>query len=889
MNSFPSNAKFKYSWRSYQKKVLDEFDNFLHDRHLHIVAPPGSGKTVLGLEAAIRLNKPTLILAPTLTIRDQWIDRLCELFLETNIVPDWISTDIRKPQFLTLATYQGLHMACSDGNLTKIVTELKKFNIETLVLDEAHHLKNQWWITLDNVKSALSPIIVGLTATPPYDSSYTEWQRYLNINGPIDKEISIPDLIKTGDLCPHQDYVYFSQPTVEEKQRIYKYRDNILSVFQEYSRSEVLIESFMKSDIWINPENNLEWIYDNSVIYTSYLILLNFNGIEIPESHFNVLGIENEDKKNGIPDLVYERLEIILNFFLYQDSFFFTQYEEDKERIINKLQHKGAIEKKAVNLSFNTNLNRLLVASNSKLNSIINIAQFEYKSLQGDLRMVILTDFIRNEYLAFNETELQDLKKIGVIPIFEQLLANNIGTERCGVLTGSIVILPKSSITRFQELCNEKGLKDISCFTQDYRDKHILIENSTAIKDSIVQLTTQLFTEGEIKILVGTKALLGEGWDAPAINSLILASFIGSFVLSNQMRGRAIRVQRNNPTKTSNIWHLVCTDPTDPKGGQDLDVLKRRFKSFIGVSNGEDLYIENGLNRLNVQRDIYSPEIINELNKETLTFAHNRDQLARRWDDAIEKGNFLIDEIKLPTELQQESNYNETKRMYFTRTIAYLIGEVLIFLTIFGYEMLSSLLKNLRMIRSGKDAIIVLSIAILVGAIVMGREALKGFKLYVRYRDISKDINNIATTLCLSLIKQGAIKTPESEVSAQVETDKTGAVSCFLKGGTSGEQSVFLDALGEILNPIANPRYIIIRKSKKHKLKKNDYHSVPNLLGVNKTLAYYFANTWRTLVGKNELIYTRTLQGRRLLLKARINSLSAKLSDDLPERYRKWE
>jgi hypothetical protein len=34
---------------------------------------------------------------------------------------------------------------------------------------------------------------------------------------------------------------------------------------------------------------------------------------------------------------------------------------------------------------------------------------------------------------------------------------------------------------------------------------------------------------------MATKSLLGEGWDAPCINALMLAGFVGSFVLSNQM------------------------------------------------------------------------------------------------------------------------------------------------------------------------------------------------------------------------------------------------------------------------------------------------------------------------------------------------------------------
>ncbi len=68
MSEHFKDIRFKNSWRKYQQRVLNDLQTHLADKHLHIIAPPGSGKTVLGLEVAIRLNKPTLILAPTIAI-----------------------------------------------------------------------------------------------------------------------------------------------------------------------------------------------------------------------------------------------------------------------------------------------------------------------------------------------------------------------------------------------------------------------------------------------------------------------------------------------------------------------------------------------------------------------------------------------------------------------------------------------------------------------------------------------------------------------------------------------------------------------------------------------------------------------------------------------------
>jgi len=167
MRGFPEGIKFKYRWRKYQQRVLDELQGHLADGSLHVIAPPGSGKTVLGLEVALRLNQATLILAPTIAIRNQWIQRFCELFLQTEQTPDWISRDIRNPKFMTVSTYQGLHASCNNLKIEEeedeekqdevitdteinttafdaVVRGLKAQNIKTIIVDEAHHLKNEW-------------------------------------------------------------------------------------------------------------------------------------------------------------------------------------------------------------------------------------------------------------------------------------------------------------------------------------------------------------------------------------------------------------------------------------------------------------------------------------------------------------------------------------------------------------------------------------------------------------------------------------------------------------------------------------------------------------------------------------------------------------------------
>ncbi|MDP2541461.1 DEAD/DEAH box helicase [Tenacibaculum discolor] len=108
MNEAITKLNFLFDWRPYQTKVLQNFSVHIQDDHFHIVAPPGSGKTILGIEIIKRIGKKTLILAPTLTIRNQWEDRL-QNFFTTDCNFSQVSFDIKQPSDITFSTYQALH------------------------------------------------------------------------------------------------------------------------------------------------------------------------------------------------------------------------------------------------------------------------------------------------------------------------------------------------------------------------------------------------------------------------------------------------------------------------------------------------------------------------------------------------------------------------------------------------------------------------------------------------------------------------------------------------------------------------------------------------------------------------------------------------------------
>ncbi|NPD84122.1 DEAD/DEAH box helicase family protein [Lentimicrobium sp. L6] len=903
MKEFPKDIKFKYEWRRYQQRVLDDLEEQLDDNHLHIIAPPGSGKTVLGLEVAIRLNKPTLIFAPTISIRNQWIQRFCELFLLVGDEPNWISRDIKNPNFLTVVTYQALHSACTKSNKNPISEELEKknhdqrktkifnaepiiialksINIGTIIVDEAHHLKNEWWKSLNAIKDAIKPTIVGLTATPPYDVSFSEWHRYLDLNGPIDSEISVPELVVENDLCPHQDYIYLSEPTHDETKSIQEQREKALRVFNELRKDEFLINIMSSHPVFSEPMKHLDWIYTNLECYSSILIFLHANGIKIPEKHLEIIG----DKKITIPPLSFKWIEILLGFYLFGAHEHFQGFEEEKERLINKLKRNGLIDRKTISFRQNKKINKFLSSSLSKLKSIESIVDVEHNTLGKDLRMVILTDYIRKEFLVDGSINQLELNKIGVLPIFEQLRRTNDRHMKIGVLSGSLIIIPISALDSLHTAAKDLNIDPITHSKLPFDDQYLIINTNEKLKQNIVQLITQIFEQGEIEVLIGTKSLLGEGWDAPTINSLILASFVGSYVLSNQMRGRAIRSERNNTDKTGNIWHLACIDHTASDGGDDIQLLKRRFKSFVGISNETETTIENGINRIHLP-EVFGSAELQSFNKEIIKKAGQRDQLKQKWKDALLNGSSLIEQIKVP--FPEGKEYKKTMSLYYHKTIANMIA--MLVSAIFGFleSIFNGLGRSIRYIKSREDLLQYLMYIGILGVIIFGRQTYKTIRLYFKYRDISKDIQQIGEALLESLIKTGTINTEYSKLEVIASLNDFGSIYCHLKGGTSYEKSTFIKSLHEIIAAVDNPRYLIIRKSLFLKIiSQKDYHAVPEIIGRNKKTAEYFERQWKRLVGSCELIYSRTIEGRKILLQSRINSLSSEF-EDKTERINKW-
>lgn len=867
MSLLSQHFNFIFPWRSYQERFLIDFETHKLDDHLHVVAPPGSGKTVLGLEMMQRLNKKALVLAPTLTIRNQWFERMGECFIkEENVVE--VSFDIKNLADITFTTYQSLHSLFKNEfgfDAEKLLSFFTKAGIETLVLDEAHHLKNEWWKPLFELKNIPSCTVIALTATPPYDSDLSEIAKYFELCGPIDMEIGIPELVREGNICPHQDYVYFSKPDETQIKYIITYREQLLEFVNGLTANQNFINFILKHPFYSKTEQCLEAIYKSPQMYSAMLIYLNAAGIKIDRSKTKVLGIE--DKNVKFPSLTYSWVESLLTPFLIADR---ETYLEDEELLMpleKQLRKIGALDKKKINLVGEKSLYKTLSQSPSKLKSISEIVHIESTALKSNLRMVVLSDYIRKEFIEFKHTDpLSKINKLGVVPIFQHILWNIKNTanyplkkSKLGVLTGSLIIIHNSLVDNLSRIISVEN------FSQErlYDSEFVIIKPNTQANKYIVAAMTQLFETGTIEVLIGTKSLLGEGWDAPAINTLILASFVGSFVMSNQMRGRAIRVNPAQKNKVANIWHIACLDPTSKTGGADLDLLSRRFEAFCGISLTKEYYIESGFDRLNVLDDLADVDAMNSAMK---SLSSQRQLVTQRWKKAIDDGAILVRELKVKYE--KPDAFGKLKKLYYKDAVKLALLELV---AVFILTLPEILFNNILTIFS--KGVLYFIYAVIMGFIaVLMPKTIKAIKLYLKHGRRDKELLKIAKILLDAMMERGYVENSKG-ARVFVEQFPNGELTCCLLNASAKEGIQFVNHLQEIVDPVDNPRYIIAQSGWiRRKLGFSSFYAVPNIFGERKKEAALFFNHWKNRNGNAKLLFTRNLEGRKQLIKARFQS-----------------
>jgi hypothetical protein len=213
-------------------------------------------------------------------------------------------------------------------------------------------------------------------------------------------------------------------------------------------------------------------------------------------------------------------------------------------------------------------------------------------------RAVVVTDFESMPSGARPEEAL-DRDAGGARRVLERIV-NHRGSSRLDpvLVTGRLVLaadgigptLVQHFNTRLEDLrarcrCEQSGVLGVV---------QIVGEGVDWSPRTYVSLVTDAFEVGLTHCVVGTRGLLGEGWDSPSINVLVDLTSVTTPTSVQQLRGRSIRKDPAWPRKVAHNWDVICVAGGFERGDADLRRFVRRHGRYWGVTPSSPLAGDHG-------------------------------------------------------------------------------------------------------------------------------------------------------------------------------------------------------------------------------------------------------------------------------------------------------
>lgn len=734
---FPE-VRFQGTLRPSQAEAISVIEQQLNagKKRLHIVAPPGSGKTVLGLYLwAQHVKQPALVLSPNSAIQSQWTART-DLFQSSAHSRTLVTTDSDQDALLTSLTYQSVTLPRQgDANIEdaaleywidlliareqaqdpleaftwiadlkqhnpeyyekrirtyrktvrdqlvlngnaldmlhassrETLAQLKSRGVGLIIFDECHHLMGHWGRVLADAHEFLEqPVIIGLTATPPDEKGklQEDIDRYHEFFGPIDYEVPIPAVVKDGYLAPYQDLAYFVRPTPEELTYIANTDDKLQQIMETLcsGKEETAPETNPAKDNEDSPPD-IERVEPLPVWLTAVLqnldlpsgkvddwatferrdpalsdaarLFLKQRGLEFP-AHVPPLEITEIDE--DIPRLNYwgPVLDRYIRHRLRRSAS--PEDQELASQVVDQLRLLGLQITETGSQPCASPVGRVIAYSRSKIQALVPVLRAEIQNLGDATRAVVIADFEKTSATSAEVDHLLDEEAGGAIAAFKELVKDpETDTLNPVLLTGSSVLVDDDIGDLLQQTA-EQWLSDrqidVTLSLQPYDGFHVLNGSGSQWSPRIyVEMITDLFQQGLTRCLVGTRGLLGEGWDANKINVLIDLTTVTTSMTVNQLRGRSFRLDPAVPDKVANNWDIVCIAPEFTKGLDDYERFIKKHKRLFGVT--DDGLIEKGVGHVHAAFTEIKPEglegSVQLLNSDMLTRASRRTDSRALW------------------------------------------------------------------------------------------------------------------------------------------------------------------------------------------------------------------------------------------------------------------
>jgi len=940
--------RFFGEWRPYQRAALAAFEKDRHQGNLstHIVAPPGSGKTLLGVELIRRVGKRALVLAPNQGIQQQWpravgeftpnpaavagadplkpiaclsYQALCQLedpeivlgrlaqsrwagerAAATGMSPEeaqregeafeGAAADRRARELSRISAAlkrevaRGEHAGVELRDLLSTtakqrVQQLAKLGVGVVLLDECHHLASLWGYVVRAVLGELGDKVhvIGLTATPPIGLPEADAELYDALLGPVDFTVPTPAVVRDGHLAPYQELAWLTEPLSAEREWLAEHDSRfreLVTTLHDDAESDISFPAWAIArmrDRRRSPDEDAEmpWAAFQKrapKLARAGIRFLLSGGLPIPT------GAPRGEAYRQHPDLE-DWLVLLEDYALRCLAPNGSRAAGERyDAIAAALRELGfQLTRKGIRRG-TSEVDRLLTGSQAKSLGLVEVLSAEADARGETLRALVLCD-------AELAAQRPDDALTGVLDpaagTARHALLAIAGDERTAPMLPLLVsgrglrCAPHDAdvlLAALEEAAAERFA--LPEWEADVDGLLVSLSSSGAewMPRAWVELATTLLVGGITSVLVGTRALLGEGWNCRPLNVLVDMTIATTGVSVQQMRGRTLRLDPADPQKVASNWDVVCVAPDLARGTADYErFVRKHLHLFAPAEDGE---VEAGPSHVHPELGPFAPPPVGRFT------ALNAAQLARSADRASARERWQVGTpyrgVELPTLLVRPAkpgapapavSESAGRALHLSQRVPIAGG-------LGGAAAFGAL--GLATGSPIELAGLALAPAGLGWAAFRLRAAKKRLPLVL-------GLDAAARAVAEAYRELGELS-PEAAASLTIEPRAAGYLRCELSKATPAEGRRFAAALDEVVSVSDAPRYLVSRPLADPRrgalgllgrvlARKPPFderlHPVPKDLARQKERAEAFARAWRRHVGPGRLVFTqRTEEGR---------------------------
>lgn len=869
-------------------------------RRAWTVLPPGAGKTRVGLETAEAL------------LGSGAVERVVVLGPNTAIVGQWEAQAAALDVDLTAWTYQSVALFDPDAEVDEEggahsqvarlhengrarVQELREAGPLLLVLDECHHLLEVWGRLLAELLADLPDArVLGLTATPPAALTRDQADLVETLFGGTVFEASIPAVVREGDLAPFAELVWLVPPTPHEAAWVDSSAERfaeLVAALADPSFGSVPFLAWLDRRLVERGASEASTGADASwsrlaaaepALADAALRLHHAGMLALPPG---ARPSEEHRREPDAEDWVVLVGDWVTGHLLRSEDPADAAALEGVRRALPSVGH--VLTRRGVRRG-RSPIDRVLARSEAKTHAAVEIARVEQGALGELRRLLVLCD-----HESATATLPVDLRGVlseqagSAHAVLMALVADPAGCDAL-LVTGSTVA---GGVRTVEALVAHVAASDPTLAGSlrvgaDPTTPGGLVHRLEGPWTSRrwVPHVTRFFEQGGTTVLVGTRGLLGEGWDARSVSGLVDLTSVTTTTAVVQTRGRALRTDPDHPDKVAVNWSVVCTSDRHPRGDRDWVRLVRKHAGFFGVdADGE---VVDGVGHIDPAFSPYAPppdSEVDAVNARMVLRAEDRAGIRERWrvgepyDDrpgrtvrVRPRRAGTLGALATPAPVVVRPAGLEPRTPLPRRTPAReLLG---------GAGLVAGVLGLGLGMRAAAVAVLVVA---LLAALLLRRTTLAGRgRALLAAGAVPPSVEQVGGAVADALHDCGLVGAGAGALA--VEVDAAGEYRCRLAGVPEAESELFARALDEALGPVLAPRYVVprhvlldrhrstaelVRAATGGALEPDGtvWHPVPAVLGVRAERAAAYARAFDHWVGGGEALYTGSPEGAGVL------------------------